>query len=49
MATKAQERARRNFKKATGIAKKAGLKPFTKTFGARVKKELAKMNKGKKR
>jgi len=41
-ATAKQKKARANFKKATAKAKKAGLKPFTKSFGAFIKKELKK-------
>ena len=42
MASKKQLAARKRFAAATKKAKKAGMKPFTKAFGAFVKKELKK-------
>jgi len=42
MATKKQEAARKKFKAAFKKVKARGIKPFTKAFGAAMKKELAK-------
>lgn len=43
--TKAQDRQRRNFKIAFAKVTAQGFKPFTKPFGAAMKKELAKLKK----
>jgi len=45
MTSAKQTKARSNFKKAFAIVKKNGFKPFTKKFGAEMKKEIAKMKK----
>jgi len=43
MVSAKQKKARSNFKKAFASTKKKGLKPFTKAFGAEMKKQIAKL------
>ncbi len=40
--TKKQDQARAKFKRITALARKKGLKPFTKAYGAFIKKEFKK-------